>query len=84
MTCLTLRKLLLPLVALSAGTLLGGALFHLLPASIEQIGNRISVYLWLIVGFSVFFALEQFLNWHQGTLHTNRPTDTRRVEILVA
>jgi len=59
-----LRSLLLPLVALAAGTLLGGALFHLIPAAIDQMGNRLSVYLWIVAGFGVFFALEQFLNWH--------------------
>ena len=59
-----LRQLLLPLVALSAGTLLGGAFFHLIPAAIEHSGNRIDVYVAIIAGFSVFFGLEQFLNWH--------------------
>lgn len=59
-----LRALLLPLVALAAGTLLGGALFHLIPAAIGQMGNGLSVYLSIVAGFAVFFALEQFLNWH--------------------
>jgi zinc and cadmium transporter len=40
-----LHKLLLPLVALAAGALLGGALL-------------------VLVGFALFFALEQFLHWH--------------------
>ena len=31
-----LQKLLLPLVALSAGSLLGGAFFHMIPESIEK------------------------------------------------
>lgn len=59
-----LSAILLPLVALSAGTLLGGALFHLLPAAIDRSGNRLDVYVWLLAGFAVFFLLEQFLNWH--------------------
>jgi len=33
-----LKKLLLPLVALPAGTLLGGALFHI-PASVDKLGT---------------------------------------------
>jgi zinc and cadmium transporter len=37
----TLNKLLLPLVALAAGTLLGGALFHMIPASIDRLGNKL-------------------------------------------
>jgi zinc and cadmium transporter len=59
-----LRALLLPLVALAAGTLLGGAFLHLIPAAVSQMGNGLPVYLWILVGFAVFFALEQFLNWH--------------------
>jgi zinc and cadmium transporter len=60
-----LKKLLLPLVALAAGTLLGGALLHLIPAAIEKAGNQLSIYLWILLGFTLFLALEQFLHWHR-------------------
>jgi zinc and cadmium transporter len=60
----TLRRTLLPLVALSAGSLLGGALFHMIPAALETTGVKISVFVWVVAGFSVFFILEQFLHWH--------------------
>lgn len=60
----TLKKILLPLVALAAGTLLGGALFHMIPAAVDQLGNRFSIYVWILTGFSLFFVLEQFLQWH--------------------
>lgn len=52
----------LPLVALSAGALLGGAFFHLLPEAEETLGNN----LWLVLAlaFLLFFVLEQFLHWH--------------------
>jgi zinc and cadmium transporter len=59
-----LRSLLLPLVALSAGTLLGGAFFHLIPAAVDRLGNSVGVYLAVVAGFTLFFILEQFLNWH--------------------
>ena len=36
----TLKKILLPLVALAAGTLLGGALLHMIPAAIEKSATR--------------------------------------------
>lgn len=52
------------LVALAAGTLIGGALLHMLPEAVEAMGNRLEVYLWLLAGFLGFFALEQFLHWH--------------------
>jgi zinc and cadmium transporter len=58
-----------PLVALAAGTLIGGALLHMLPEAVEAMGNDLSVYLWLVGGFVGFFVLEQFLHWH----HCHRP-----------
>ncbi|MCZ7526824.1 MAG: ZIP family metal transporter [Acidimicrobiia bacterium] len=60
----TLQRLLLPLVGLAAGSLLGGAFFHMLPEAIEALGNDLAVYVWLVAGFLVFFVLEQFLHWH--------------------
>jgi zinc and cadmium transporter len=60
----TLRRLVMPLVALAAGSLLGGAFFHMLPAALEQAPGDPAVFLWVLVGFTVFFALEQFLHWH--------------------
>lgn len=60
----TLDRIVLPLVALAAGSLLGGAFFHMLPEAISEIGNDLGVYVWLVVGFLTFFVLEQFLHWH--------------------
>lgn len=59
-----LDRLLLPLVGLAAGSLLGGALFHMLPESIDALGNGLGVPLAVVSGFVVFFILEQFLHWH--------------------
>jgi zinc and cadmium transporter len=58
------EKILLPLVAFSAGALLGGAFFHMIPASLEKAKENVFVFVWVIVGFTMFFALEQFLHWH--------------------
>lgn len=60
----TLRRILLPLVAFSAGSLLGGAVFHMLPAGVEKLGNSTALYVWLTAGFVSLFCLEQFLHWH--------------------
>ena len=65
-----LRKILLPLVALAAGSLLGGALFHLIPEAVGRLGNELPVYVWIAAGFLLFFVLEQFLHWH----HCHRTT----------
>jgi len=60
----TLTRLLLPMVGLAAGSLLGGAFFHMLPESVDALGNELGIYLALVAGFLVFFVLEQFLHWH--------------------
>lgn len=63
-----LDKILLILVALSAGALIGGAFLHLLPEAIEKVGLDegaiLKVFLFVLFGFSVFFILEQFISWH--------------------
>jgi len=59
-----LKKILLPLVAFSAGALLGGAFLHLIPETMIKVGPRLDMFLWILVGFSIFFLLEQFLHWH--------------------
>ncbi|RJQ37324.1 MAG: ZIP family metal transporter [Dehalococcoidia bacterium] len=67
-----LNKALLILVALSAGALLGGAFLHLLPEAIADKGVDLAVFLYLLLGFSVFFVLEQFLHWrHQHSTAPN-------------
>ncbi len=60
-----LKKILLFLLALSAGTLMGGALLHLLPEAIESPGANVqSIFMMVIVGFTIFFVLEKLL-WHR-------------------
>lgn len=76
-------KVVLPMVSLAAGSLLGGALFHMLPEAVEVIGNRLSVYGSIAGGILSFFVLEQFLHWH----HCHQPVRAHRplgVLILVA
>lgn len=60
----TLQKILLPLVAFAAGSLIGGAFLHLIPAGMAKYEGGDSFYLWILLGFLVFFALEQLLHWH--------------------
>jgi zinc and cadmium transporter len=60
----TLEKLLLPLVALAAGSLIGGALFHMIPASLATIDAQANIWLMVLLGFALFMGLEQFLHWH--------------------
>lgn len=59
-----LQRILMPLVALAAGTLLGGAFFHMIPGALTAGGAPLSVFAWVLAGFTMFLLLEQFLHWH--------------------
>jgi zinc and cadmium transporter len=64
----TLDKILLFLVALSAGALLGGAFLDLIPEAIAKVGlaenSLFGIFLYLIFGFCAFFVLEKYIKWH--------------------
>lgn len=62
----TLRRLLLPLVAFAAGSLLGGAFFHMLPEAMDAGMGMVETFGIMLGGFALFLALEQFLHWHHG------------------
>jgi len=70
-------RLLLGLVALAAGSLIGGAFIHLLPRAIAESGggDTLPLFLWLLAGFCLFYVLEQFLNWHHhhAATHEREP-----------
>ncbi len=58
-----LRKLIFALVGLAAGTMLGGAIFHLFPEGFHELGYDVAAKLF-IAGFVAFFILERVLYWH--------------------
>src|SRR3989338_4285950 len=63
-----LNKVLILLVGFSAGALIGGAFLHLLPEALEK-ANNINTYVYLIIGFVIFFVLERWFLWrhcHEG------------------
>lgn len=69
-----LDNIVLLLVSLSAGALLGGALFHLLPESLEELNAATSMTI-LLFGFILFLVIEKVLHWrhcHKGKceIHT--------------
>jgi len=63
-----MKRVMRPLVALAAGTMIGGSLLHMMPEGLERFGEGLGFFLWVAVGFAVFFALEQLIHWH----HCNR------------
>lgn len=62
-TAARVRLILYVLVAFSAGGMMGGAFFHLLPESLEHTPS-LPVFVTLLVGFSLFFILERLILWH--------------------
>lgn len=65
------ERTLLAFVAFGAGSLIGGALLHMIPAAVDKMGNTTEVYVWLISGFVLFLALEIFLDWHHSHTHSH-------------
>jgi zinc and cadmium transporter len=76
----SLRRLLLPMVAFAAGSLIGGALFHMLPAAVESM-DVIPAARWAAVGFLGFLGIEQFLHWHH--CHRGADGDAKPVTYLI-
>lgn len=60
----TLQRVLLPLVAFAAGSLLGGAFFHMIPAALEAGLSAVGIGAAAMAGFFAFLVLEQLLHWH--------------------
>jgi zinc and cadmium transporter len=58
-----LSKILLILVAFSAGALMGGAFLHLLPEAVSESAD-IEIFWWVLGGFIFFFLIEKVLHWH--------------------
>ncbi len=58
-----LNKIIFILVAFSAGSLLGGAMLHLLPEAVRKFESE-NIFIYVLVGFSLFFIIERLLRWH--------------------
>jgi len=78
----TLERLLLPMVALAAGTLLGGAFFHMIPEGTSHLPPLVAA-VWTVAGFTTFLVLEQFLNWHHSHRGDPRAREPMTYLILI-
>ncbi|MBN2152395.1 MAG: ZIP family metal transporter [Candidatus Lokiarchaeota archaeon] len=76
----TLDKILFYLVAFATGTILGTAIFDLIPESIHGFEELLDeglvveeemyiLFVFLMVGFVAFFVLERFIYWFHGHAH---------------
>lgn len=64
----TLHSILLVLVAFSAGSILGTAYLNLLPEATELLEGQIA-FIYITLGFILFFFLERFIYWYHGHGH---------------
>jgi len=58
-----LKKVMIYLVAFAAGGLIGGAFFDLIPEAAEYIKDITQLFLYVILGYMLFFILEKYLHW---------------------
>jgi zinc and cadmium transporter len=56
------KKILFTLIGFSAGGLMGGAFLHLIPEAVEKFPNS-QIFLYVLVGFTLFFLIEKLLHW---------------------
>lgn len=65
--------LMLPAIALSAGSLLGGAFLHMLPTALAVMPDMRALG-WTLAGFCLFFLGENLLRWrHEHDAEPNAP-----------
>ncbi|MEK9134946.1 MAG: ZIP family metal transporter [Patescibacteria group bacterium] len=80
-----LNKIILVLVAFSAGGLMASALFDLMPEAIEKGQEEgvslIAIFLYFVIGFCAFFILEQFIKWHHH--HSTRHPEIAPFSYLI-
>ncbi|MFH1683366.1 MAG: ZIP family metal transporter [Candidatus Margulisiibacteriota bacterium] len=67
-----LKKMLMFLVSLSAGALLGGAFFHLIPEAAEAFGFTLKLGVFILTGILVFFTLEKIICWRHCHIPTSK------------
>ncbi len=61
-----LRSMIPVLVGLAVGALLGDAFIHLIPESLEYIGDELAFGVTVLAGIGTFFVLEKYLRWHHA------------------
>jgi len=74
----TLDGLLFILIAFATGTILASALFDLIPESLHHLEelnaegaalNESIIFIYIIIGYVIFFILERFIYWFHGHAH---------------
>jgi zinc and cadmium transporter len=58
-----LKRIMIFLVAFAAGALIGGAFLHILPEAMENVQDTTQLFLYVVMGYLLFFILEKYLYW---------------------
>lgn len=58
-----LKKAMIFLVAFAAGSLVGGAFLDILPEAREYVPDITQLFVYVIIGYVLFFILEKYLHW---------------------
>ncbi len=58
-----LKKIIIFLVAFAAGGLIGGAFLDIIPEATEYVKDSTQLFLYVILGYTLFFMLEKYLHW---------------------
>lgn len=65
-----LKKVLIYMIAFSAGALFGDAFIHLLPEVVEEAGFGLNISLYVLSGIAFSFIVEKIIHWN----HCHHPT----------
>jgi zinc and cadmium transporter len=75
-----LNRFLFIATALGAGSLLGAALFDLLPEAAALTSNAFEI---MLAGILVFFMIERFIHWHHHHHHQHHPDEEKKIHPYV-
>lgn len=56
----------------------------MIPAAVDEMNNSLALYIWLVAGFLLFLALEQFMNWHHSHSQSDSEMAPLTYLILIA
>ncbi|MEM3074573.1 MAG: ZIP family metal transporter [Candidatus Pacearchaeota archaeon] len=73
-----LEKILIYIIAFSAGTLIGDAFIHLLPEIVERQGFTLLISSYILIGIGFSFCIEKFIHWR----HCHHPTSKKHLHPL--
>ena len=65
------QKLIFILVSFAAGSMIGGAMLHLMPEAVKSLGFSVLISVLFILGMFFFFMLEKVIHWRHCHISTS-------------